>query len=161
VAKVTSSLNYLNEVDVKAFLKLIRYCEHHRREDPGVYYVLYGGGHFTDISTHPLPKAKQIRDRYGEPHSPAGAYQIIFKTWKGLKERDIVHDFSPISQDKAAIQIIKDFSALEDVRHGDIQIAIPKLRGQWSSFPGGSQEQIKMDEAVKVFNRFVMEYSKK
>ena len=44
MAKVTSSVNYLNETNVKAFLKLIRYCEHDRREDLGVYYVLYGGG---------------------------------------------------------------------------------------------------------------------
>ena len=85
----------------------------------------------------------------------------MYRTWIWLKERGVVHDFYPISQDKAALQIIKDFHALEDVRKGHIQTAIHKLRGQWASLPGASQQQIKMDEAIKVYNRFVKEYGKK
>ncbi len=124
MARVTSSVNYLNEVNVKAFLKLIRYCEHHRREDIGVYYVVYGGGHFTNMSTHPLPLAQQKKGKDGKKHTPAGAYQIVYDTWMRLNRRGIVHDFTPVSQDRAAFQIIRDFHALEDVRKGDIKMAV-------------------------------------
>lgn len=161
MAQATGSVNYLNETNVKAFLKLIRYCEHHRREDDGVYYVLYGGGHFTDTSTHPMPKGKEIRDSHHKRHTPSGAFQITYDTWERLKKQGVVNGFSPHEQDIAALYIIKEFHALENIRKGDIQTAISKLRSQWAAFPGACQEQIEMDEAVNVFNRFVKEYSKK
>jgi muramidase (phage lysozyme) len=41
-----------SEINLKAFLKLIRFAEH-KRDDDGVYYIVYGGSTFTDTSKHP------------------------------------------------------------------------------------------------------------
>jgi muramidase (phage lysozyme) len=80
-----------------------------------------------------------------------------------LKDQGVVNDFTPHSQDKAAIKIIEWCSAIEDIRRGEVKKAIhnSKLRRQWSSLPGASQQKIEMDEAVNKFNQYVKEYSKK
>jgi muramidase (phage lysozyme) len=161
--KVTRSINYMNEPNVKAFLKLIRYCEHGRREDDRVYFTLYGGGTFTDASSHPLPESKAIRDRHGKPHSPAGAFQIIYKTWKGLKDQGYVSDFTPYSQDMCAIRIIQNCSAMNDLMKGNIGKVLHNhmIRGQWAALPGATQQKIGTDEALGKFHQYVKEYSKK
>ena len=93
----TRSINYETNINVKAFLKLIRYAEH-KREDDGVYYVLYGGQQtFTDTSTHPLEKPIIA---WGRPSTAAGAYQIRNPTWKGAKAAGVASDFTPTSQVK-------------------------------------------------------------
>lgn len=90
-------LNRMQEVHIKAFLKLIRYAEH-KREDDGVYYLLYGGKQtFTDTSKHP----NKIK-KWGKESTVAGAYQILNETWEGAKKKGIANDFTPLSQDKIA-----------------------------------------------------------
>ncbi len=37
----------------RALLKLLRWLENYPRDDDGVYYVTYGGGTFSDASSHP------------------------------------------------------------------------------------------------------------
>ena len=73
----TRSINYETNVNVKAFLKLIRYAEH-KRDDDRVYYLLYGGQQtFTDTSTHPDLAILA----WGKRSTAAGAYQIRKATW--------------------------------------------------------------------------------
>ena len=44
-------------------------------------------------------------------------------------------DFGPDSQDKIAIQLIKECKALDDIYEGRIRSAIYKCRSRWASFP--------------------------
>jgi len=149
-------INVENDVNVKAFLKLIRYAEH-GREDDGVYYVLYGGKQtFTDTSKHPLEKPIMA---WGRPSTAAGAYQIRNPTWKGAQAAGVAHDFIPASQDKVAIWLIRTKGALPLVLEGKVEDAIVILRPIWTSLPGASQSKMQMSEAKQLFSKYVTEYS--
>jgi lysozyme len=152
----------MNEVNVKAFMKVIRYAET-GYEDDRAYYVLYGGGTFSDTSAHPLPLAEQKEGPDHKKHTPAGAYQITYRTWYDLHMSGIAQDFSKYTQDRCAIEIMKWCHVMNDLMKGDINKVLHNhmLRGQWSSLPGASQQQIDMDTAVRKFHQYVKEYSKK
>jgi muramidase (phage lysozyme) len=149
----------LNDVNVKAFLK--RYCEH-RKEDDGVYYVVYGGARFTDTKEHPHIVVYDKRDKAKKhPHTPAGAYQITYSTWSGAKKLGVVSDFTPTQQDKLAVWIIATQGALGDVKAGNLETAYTKLKAQWSSLPGAPQSHVSAADAKARFDRYVANYSSK
>lgn len=141
------------DIYVAAFLRLIRFAEHHSDSDD-VYFMLYGGQQrFTDTSKHP----NKAVTAWGRTSTAAGAYQILYATWKEARERGIVTDFSKASQDKLAIEKLRSRHALGYVREGDIDLAIPMLRKEWVSLPGGSQSKMTMDEARKLFAKYANE----
>jgi len=153
----TRSINYEADVNVKAFLKLIRYAEHGSESDR-VYYKLYGGKReFTDTSTHPL---EEPIEAWGSKSTAAGAYQILNGTWYEAKKRGIASDFTPFSQDKIAIWLLHTKGAMKHVTSGDVEKAIVAVRGTWVSLPGGSRQQITMAEAKKRFEKYVTECNK-
>ncbi|RUL76791.1 glycoside hydrolase family protein [Dyella choica] len=160
MARILSQSDF-NDVNVKAFLKLLRYCEH-GKEDDGVYYVVYGGDRFTDTKEHPHIVVYDKSDKAKKhPHTPAGAYQITYSTWVGAKKLGVVSDFTPLQQDKLAVWIIASQDALDDVKAGHLEVAYGKLKGQWSSLPGASQSHVSAADAKARFDRYVAEYSKK
>ena len=71
----------------------------------------------------------------------AGRYQIIFPTWKGIVEKIALPDFSPDSQDKAAVELIKERGAYEDLVAGRWAVAIAKCQREWASLPGAGYGQ--------------------
>jgi muramidase (phage lysozyme) len=145
--------------NIQAFLKLLRFCEH-KREDGGVYYALYGGGRFTDLSEHPNIRVFDRKDTMKKhPHTPAGAYQITHITWLEAVAKGIVVDFTAISQDKIAIWRISKEKALDAVKNGNIEEASKKLAGRWSSLPGAAQSHITMDAAKKKFAQYQVQYA--
>jgi lysozyme len=52
----------------------------------------------------------------------AGRYQFLKETWNGLN----MPDFTPVSQDRAAIKLVKGRGALQDVRAGRFDAAVTK-----------------------------------
>lgn len=145
------------EINVKAFLKLIRYAEH-KREDNIVYYLLYGGTQtFSDLSKHP---DKQIR-AWGKESTAAGAYHILKSSYDEAVANGIIRDFTPASQDEFALWILRTRGVLELVKSGDIAHAVFQLRNEWVSLPGASQSKITMQEAKDRFERYVKEYKSK
>ena len=71
------------------------------------------------------------------PSSAAGRYQFIYSTWKGLGMKD----FSPRSQDLAAIKLMQRRGMIEPLLRGDFTGAIHKGAPEWASLPtskGGS-----------------------
>ncbi|HGE5970355.1 TPA: glycoside hydrolase family protein, partial [Escherichia coli] len=50
-------------------------------------------------------------------------------------------DFSPLSQDRLAIQLIRERGALDDIRAGRIERAISRCRNIWASLPGAGYGQ--------------------
>lgn len=144
------------DINMAAFLRLIRYAEHHSDSDE-VYFLLYGGQQrFTDTSKHP----DKAVTAWGHTSTAAGAYQILYATWKEARERGIVTDFSKASQDKLAVEKLRSRHALAYVQQGDIDHAIPLLRKEWTSLPGGSQSKMTMDEARMRFAHYVSEAGK-
>jgi lysozyme len=145
------------EINVAAFLKFIRYAEHHR-EDEGVYFLLYGGQQtFIDTSKHP----NKAITAWGRTSTAAGAYQILYSTWKEAKDKGVVIDFSKASQDKLATSKLTSRGALQYIKKGDIDHAIPLLRNEWTSMPGAAQSKMTMTRARELFAKYVAEFAGK
>lgn len=136
----------LKNNNVKAFLKALRLGE--GTSDAMGYYRIVGGQMFTDTSKH--PGVRVWIPRYKVWSSAAGAYQIISPTWKGLVKQYGFTDFTPESQDKAAIALIRGRAALNDVIGGKFSEAIKKCSKEWASLPGSTAGQrVESMEKVK------------
>lgn len=101
------------------------------------YRMLYGGGYFDDLSKHPNMRVT----KWGITSTAAGAYQILNKTWTEIQAKLKLPDFGPLSQDKAAIELIRRRKALEDVMAGRFAQAIEKCKKEWASLPGAGYGQ--------------------
>jgi muramidase (phage lysozyme) len=133
--KLTMDTNSRQYKSLKAFLIMIQYSEGTFGKDG--YRKLYGGGYFNDFSKHPnTPLTK-----WGITSTAAGAYQILNKTWVEIQAKLKLPDFSPLSQDKAAIELIRRRKALEDVMAGRFAQAIEKCKKEWASLPGAGYGQ--------------------
>lgn len=141
------------ERNVSAMLAAIQAAEGtNRAADP--YRVCYGYRHtIQNMADHPAVtgewKGEKLPDDmcraagYGPGcvSTAAGAYQFIKPTWLDLKRRLGLRDFSPASQDAAAVQLLKDCGAWQRVRSGDFIGAVIAARKIWASLPGSGYEQ--------------------
>lgn len=64
-----------------------------------------------------------------------GKYAIRYPTWQGIEKAWGKMDFSPSSQDAAAVYLINQRGALNDVLQGNWNSALPKLGKEWASLP--------------------------
>jgi muramidase (phage lysozyme) len=140
-----------------AFLDTIAYSEGTDKagqptKDRG-YDVLVGGGLFTGYADHP----RKLIDlpRLGIKSTAAGRYQILARYYDVYKAQLGLRDFSPASQDKIAVQLIRECKALDDIDTGRITEALRKCRSRWASLPGAGygQHEHKVDTLVAVFKR--------
>lgn len=107
---------------------------------------------FTDFSDHPFNKgrpSKKINSR-GLTSNASGRYQFMLKDWEHYKAQLGLPDFGPDSQDKWAIQLIKERKALPDIEAGNIESAVNKCRNIWASLPGAGygQREHSMEELI-------------
>jgi len=130
----------LENPNVRAFLHAIRLGE--GTSDEQGYMRIVGG----DLMRHYI-------DHPRSPRTAAGAYQIISPTWDGLVRQYGFTDFTPETQDEAAVALIAEKRALRHVKNGAIEKAIPLLRGVWASLPGadGEQRQETMQNVLAVY----------
>lgn len=141
---------------LSAFLYMIRASEHvFPRDviDGDAYNIFYGGRKFRNLSDHPVITGEmqpvKLSDsicinaglKPGCVSTAAGAYQIIRPTWIRLKERLNLPDFSPASQDAAAIELLRESGALDAILDNDIETAIRKASKIWASLPGNTYKQ--------------------
>jgi len=134
------------DANVTAFLAMLRFSEGTARAaDP--YRVCYGYRHtIEDLSDHPKitgewagePLDNLGPDYIGKISTAAGAYQIIRPTWQGCKRALALSDFSPASQDAAAVYLIRQAGALDAVKKGDFDTAVKLCAREWASLPGAN-----------------------
>lgn len=138
--------------NVRAFLDTIARAE--GTAGPNGYRTLFGGGLFTGWTDHPRI-AKQFTDKAGRRlwTSAAGRYQFMavspipgggstrVDTWDRLKRKLSLPDFSPASQDRAAIELLDEAGALVRIRRGDFAGAVAAARRTWASLPGAGYNQ--------------------
>lgn len=116
------------------------------------YRQLCGGGTFAGFDEHPaergwkgwpMPAAmcRAAGVPVGSVSTAAGRYQINRPTWRPLRKRLGLTDFSPASQDAAAVELIREKGALDDVRAGRFDAAVAKVRRVWASLPGSGWGQ--------------------
>lgn len=123
--------------NVQAFLRAIRLGE--GTSDEMGYYRIVGGGSFTEDSVH--PRVRVFLPKYNVYSTAAGAYQIIWPTWKGLCKQYDFQDFTPDSQDEAAVALIVEKGALGDAKAGRLASAVAKCAPIWASLPGSTAGQ--------------------
>lgn len=101
------------------------------------YNTIVGGSKTDDLSQHPNKVGLVTGDG---PSTAAGRYQITNTTWKGVQKKLGLTDFSPESQDKAAVELLKQRGAWDDVLKGDYHSAIGKLGNEWVSLPSSTNK---------------------
>ena len=132
---MTDYANLLNNRNVIAFLSLIKFTE------GAGYQTLFGGERFTSFADH--PRRRVTRTLGGRPitSTAAGAYQHLATTWDECAKACALDDFSPRSQDVAALYLIERRRALDAVLEGDWTTAIERCNREWASLPGSPYGQ--------------------
>ena len=125
--------------NLNAFLDLIAWSEGTKgKGDDGYNDIVDPAGFFDDYSDHPH-QLVQVNARIKS--TAAGRYQLLARTFGHYKKLLGLKDFSPLSQDKIAIQLIKEQRALDHVLAGRISDAIDACANIWASFPGANYGQ--------------------
>lgn len=140
-----------------AFLDLIAYAEIGTQllelSDNG-YNVCVGSTPTKPILFHDYSKHPRIR--YPALHSDAaGRYQFMGRYWNDYQYSLKLPDFGPESQDKWAIQLIRECKALDAIDVGDIEKAVVLCKSRWASFPCSpyGQPQKKMKKLIAAYDR--------
>lgn len=128
---------YAKNPNVRAFLRAIRLGE--GTSDPAGYFRIVGGGKFVKTDTH--PRVRVYIARYRVYSTAAGAYQIIYPTFRGLVRKYGFKDFTPETQDLMAIALIVGVGAIAHVMAGNLGSAIQKCSREWASLPGSKAGQ--------------------
>jgi len=71
----------------------------------------------------------------------AGRYQFMGKYWDHYRLQLSLPDFGKASQDKWAIQLIRECRAIDDIEAGRFREAVHKCRSRWASLPGAGYGQ--------------------
>ncbi|WP_447874649.1 glycoside hydrolase family 24 protein [Serratia fonticola] len=107
---------------------------------------------FTDFSDHPFNKGRpsKVINSKGLTSNASGRYQHMLRDWGHYRNLLKLPDFGPESQDRWAIQLIKECRALPDIEAGNITLAISKCRNIWASLPGANygQPEHKLDRLL-------------
>lgn len=90
---------------------------------------------FKSYAAHPRIRSVALNS------DAAGRYQFMGKYWDHYKAQLKLPDFSKDSQDKWAIQLIRECKAIDDIEAGRFRDAVHKCRSRWASFPGAAYGQ--------------------
>lgn len=71
----------------------------------------------------------------------AGRYQFLSRYWPAYRRQLLLPDFGRESQDRWAVQLIRECGALDDVEAGRLAQAIAKCRSRWASLPDAGYGQ--------------------
>ncbi|OFJ47602.1 endolysin [Janthinobacterium lividum] len=148
------------QANERAFLAAIRVGE--GTSAGNGYSILFGGATFGSFDDHPallgwrggsLSAAMCAGAGFGPGcvSTAAGAFQINKPTWLRVGGKLGLSDFSPASQDAAALELIREKGALGDVRAGRVDVAVTKVSKVWASLPGAEygQGEVKLAAFVK------------
>lgn len=124
---------------VKAYLDTIAYAE-------GTYHTqgyesYFGGGYFSNFKDHPRVIMCYMSGDKPLCSTAAGRYQVLERTWDRVRKELKLMDFSPKSQDKLAVALIRDMGALQYVLSGKIKHASKLLHRVWASLPDSQYDQ--------------------
>lgn len=144
MVRVSAMKNVTDQVmshrNVRAMLAVIRRGEGTR--GPDGYATLFGGKLFTGWADHPRVKVcRTFANGKRVCSTAAGAYQFLASSWDETRAAMKLPDFSPASQDRAAVGRIAARGALADVIAGRFDSAILKLSREWASLPGSPYGQ--------------------
>lgn len=164
---IQSDAKETRDANVAAFLDLIKWAEGTNTRlglDP--YRVTFGYNHtIQSFADHPFLTGEWPGVTFFDPARNAnnlttasGAYQITKTTWNDLRTRHaaLLPDFTPNSQDTAAVILLEEEGALDDIIAGNIKAAILNVSNRWASFPGSTsgQPQRVLDDMIDRYKRY-------
>jgi len=124
------------------------------------YNVIVGGTLFHDYSDHPRFKLYEKKDEFirngkKDYSTAAGRYQVLGKYFDAYKRQLNLPDFGHDSQDKIAIQMIRECGALADVDAGRFDVSVRKCKSRWASLPGAGygQHENKLESLRLVYQK--------
>lgn len=117
------------------------------------YDVLVGGGLFRGYADHPrvLVNLPALRIQ----STAAGRYQLLGRYFDAYRKTLGLPDFSPLSQDKIALQQIRERKALPLIQAGKVREAIGRVSNIWASLPGAGygQHEHQLDSLIATYKR--------
>lgn len=136
--------NQLSNENLQKYLNAIALSEGTAGYMNNGYNTMFGGDQFSDMSDHPRI-LKEFTDKSGkrDKTSAAGRYQFTQASWDEAKAALNLPDFSPRSQDMAALYLIQRAGQLDNVLNGNFADATAGLGGVWASLPSSTYAQPK------------------
>lgn len=120
----------------QAFLDTIAFAEGTYNQPESGYKTIVGYTQFTSYADHPRVYVADANS------TAAGRYQFLDTSWDLAKKALKLPDFSPASQDKAALREIQAKGALSSVDNGNFEAAVTACRRVWASFPKAGHGQL-------------------
>ncbi len=90
---------------------------------------------FNDYSQHPHELIAAVNS------DAAGRYQIMGRYAVAYARQLALPDFSPVSQDKIALQLIHECHAVGPIQNGQFAAAVAACKSRWASLPGAGYGQ--------------------
>ncbi|EJF55182.1 RHS repeat-associated core domain protein [Saprospira grandis DSM 2844] len=151
------------ELNVRAFLSTIKTAEGHGIEQ--TYDVLWGYKAYMkpeqrdgDAEPHLYHPMKQ-RKGWGDLGSASGAYGFTMAGWEDYGLKKGYPNFDGKYQDQAAVYVLERYGALDFVKKGEWEKALPNINVyQWPSLPGGNsgQQGLTLEQTREVFKANVI-----
>lgn len=132
-----------DEAQIKAFLDALAWAEGTDSADG--YKIMFTGAIADSLADHP----RQLQGS-GLVSDAAGRYQFLSTTWDSYAQKLGLTDFSPESQDKAAIAILEENGVPALLAAGDIEGAFCKVGSVWASLPCNDYGQPQKDSQALV-----------
>lgn len=149
--------------NINAYLDTLRFSEIGAtllvRSDDGYNVIVTGidgkAETFSSYRDHPFAGGRpgKVFNNRGQRSTASGGYQFLIRDWDHYRTALKLPDFGPVSQDKWAIQLIRERGALADINAGRIELALKKCRNIWASLPGAGygQPEHKLETLLKKY----------
>jgi muramidase (phage lysozyme) len=151
-------MNPLISPNRKAFLDMLAVSEgtstHPATENDGYDVIVTGADKipeiFTDYSDHPFNNGRpsKVINSHGLTSNASGRYQFMLRDWHHYRDSLNLPDFGPDSQDKWALQLIRERGALPLIDIGNFALAVQRCSNLWASLPGAGYNQHENDLAA-------------
>ena len=124
--------------------------------------MFYSGTKFTSFDDHPGQFNCTGHGKKKRCSTASGNYMILQSVWTEVAKRLDLKDFSPFNQDIAALYLLNEKGALEDIERGDIKLAMKKAGDIWATIPGSRfGESTKTEESlIKFYKKRYAHYSR-
>lgn len=150
ITDMTTPKTFSGDANVLAFLDTIKRCEGTFGQ-PDPFRVCFAYRHtIQSFADHPAALGEWGGEKLSDAQcagagfgpgcvsTAAGAFQITRPTWKRLKAKLGLPDFSPDSQVAAAVELLRERGAYARLQAGDLAGAVEKARKEWASLPGAN-----------------------
>lgn len=117
------------------------------------YNTLYGNTQFKGLDKHPNIRVT----KWGITSTASGRYQFLYRTWIDIAKKLNLESFSPKNQDIAALYLLDQKGAIDDLLRGEVLKSFYKARKIWASLPaaGYGQGERSTAQILKWFNESV------